>query len=181
MIRNTDTLLDYEAGRKPAIAQLLANLLTTSEDDINAAPVLKWIRQALLGRRKKLLAEAAFNGLPIIDGWTPDPPGEARRWMAPDTFVDIDRGGAVQVVHNRLIWLPRTGGGIWYETMFSKLIDHRAISLSAAVGPMTKSQYSEAFRADAARNCPADAPAIMQTQNGGADSVLAQYGVRFSR
>jgi hypothetical protein len=180
MNRNIDTMLDYEASRKPVVAQLLANLLTTSDADINATPsILKWIRQALIKRKTKLLAEAAFNGLTIIDGWTPDPPGEVRRWMAPDMFVNIDRGGAVQVVHNRLIWLPQNGG-VWYETMFSKLIDHRVFSLSVTVGQMKKTQYVEAFKKDAALNCPDGTPGII-AQNGGENNLLVRYGVRFSR
>ena len=144
MKRDIETMLDYEAKRRPQVADLLSNVNRMSDEDINNAPVLKWIKQAILSRKNKAIQADAharlMATLEIVEGFTPDPTGEIRRWISENAYISLDRG-AIEVRTNRLIWLPKTGG-IWIATVFAKVIDRLVFSQSVPVRIASKSEYS---------------------------------------
>jgi len=168
-------MLVYEANRRPKLAAMLQSILNHSPEDIENSGFPKWIRQALLGKIGQA-AQAVVdvkNYDNIVDGVMPDPLGELRRWMGGDTFIRIDRGQSLQINSGALVWLPYTGG-VWIETVFSRLIDPRLTTAQPA-GLINKSGYTTAYKALIAHLV--DAPI---TGGGSANHPLAAYGVRFS-
>jgi hypothetical protein len=146
MPRDILALLAYEAKRRPAIGQLVAEIDTLSEDEINAASVpLPWMRQALLllkrNRAEAALAESVEPF--VIEGVVPDPLGEMRRWEAPDRYVKVGRS-YLEIKYGQMFWLDANGG--WIDTIRLATVDPSLIQHSVSCGMVTRSVYNRAVR-----------------------------------
>jgi len=176
MNRDISSMLAYEAKRQPALQQILNNLSDYTEKEIEQAPFLKWIRQALLAKKRQFLTQA--NLPDIVDGQMPDPIGYMHRWIGAETFVRTSvSGGAIQVNPNDLIWFPLTGG-VWIETVFSKAFESRLLPLTRSEGMVSKSGYIAAYKAQRERLMALVPPSVGQSQDSSL-GILASYGVRF--
>lgn len=142
MFRDPITLLDYEAKRKPALARLLAEIDTLSEEAIGAAPVLPWMRKALLAlKRQRQTAdiEADVIACTVMDQ-VPDPIGEMRRWEGPDGFVKIGRT-QLEMRLGQLVWIDATG--VWIDTIHTPLVD-QFLPFTTSCGAVSRSGYMQA-------------------------------------
>ena len=58
-------MLAYEAKKNPKIAEMLDNISMYSVEEIQTAPFMKWIRQAILAKKKyieeKIISFCTFN------------------------------------------------------------------------------------------------------------------------
>lgn len=154
MPRDILALLDYEAKRRPAIGQLVAEIDTLSDDAIRAASVpLPWMRQALL-LLKRTRAEAALTESIepyVVDGVVPDPVGEMRRWEAPDSYVKVGRSH-LEIRYGQMFWLD--AGGVWIDTIRVATVDPLLIQHSVSCGMVTRSAYIRAVCERTQRLCP---------------------------
>jgi hypothetical protein len=117
-MRDLITMLIYESGRTPLLAGLMAQIDQLSDDDIVAAPILNWMRQAL-----KLLRAERMSGRMlvqvqqfVVDSISVDAIGELRVWGAPTRFLPLDRG-QLQIVPGALLWFPAVG--VWIDSIFT--------------------------------------------------------------
>lgn len=183
MTRDPQSLLAQEAKKRPVLADAIDRLDSLSPEDIMALPLIKWMRQALLSRQRLSSRQAVWNDTEmaleghVVHGVNPDPLGEMRRWIGPDTFLRMDRG-ETEIRTGWLVWLPQTGG-LLFQTMFSCRVDPRIAMQSVPAGTTTRSGYTLAYKAEVAARAPADAPVIFS--NAGSGSTLSQYGVRIFR
>ncbi|CAM6054972.1 unnamed protein product [Sphagnum tenellum] len=87
----------------PELALMIQHIQNYSAHEINHTNFPKWIRQALLLRKKQYDANIesdrilASNADYIVDGNTPDPLGEMRRWVGGTQFIKINHGGSINV------------------------------------------------------------------------------------
>lgn len=143
MIRDTSVLLDYEAKRNPILANFIKNIETVSLDEIKAAQLMPWMRQALLGMKKQastaIAAEELLSRLKIIDGKMPDPVGEMRRWVADNMYVGLTRGH-LEMRCGDLIWLDGKGGA-WIDTIHVPVIDPKLMVNSTSCGAVSRLAY----------------------------------------
>ena len=151
MMRNTKSLLAYEAKKKPHIAALVERLATMDESEINALPVIKWIRLALLSEKKEILELSNIANILansddyFVFGFSNNPRGKIFRWTGPSTFLNIDRGNSLELRENKLIWYPDSGG-IWYETLYSSVVDHRIEHNSIFIRSASKLDYTKQYK-----------------------------------
>lgn len=143
-------LLIYEAKRRPPVAELVERVTTMTDADIDAAVVpMLWYKRALKELRREknegdLIARmTALIEKHVVDGVMPDPMGETRQWLGGATFLNIDRGGQIEVKPNDLLWLP-DNGGIWIGTVYAKVVDPRVHVSSQSLGRSPKSGYINA-------------------------------------
>jgi hypothetical protein len=171
----------YEIKRRPALAAMVEAIDTTTRFQIEASGFPKWIRQALIQmqEQKKKDIESAYllakNSELIVDGYRPDPEGQMNQWTGPDAYVRLDRGSSLQVCYGQYLWFPKTGG-VWIETIFSKMIDPRVFKDTRIIGMVLKSEYIRTYKEFTAKINPGEHPVIMA--QGGNISPLARYGVR---
>lgn len=156
MPRDLLSLLNYEARRRPELADLVtqAELGMLDESAIAVAPVkLPWMRQALrmLNQKHEHEALTALVQQWVVDGLTADPLGETRRWEGGSTFIQVGRT-QLQIEWGQLIWLQPNG--VWIDTIWSAVIDPLLLRQTAGCGMMRRSEYLAAVRDRARQLCP---------------------------
>jgi hypothetical protein len=181
MYRDTKSLLESEKKKKPEIAALFEQDL--SLEDIEALKIPKWIRQALVKEKKQKMREADIMArMKIVDSVNPEIYGEIRRWGCCDTFIRVDRGGAIEVKADKLIFLPTTGG-VWVETAFSAFVDPIVYRTQIITTNSSRTDYTMKYKQELAARFP-DAPLLFEppvTGSAGRQTMgkLAAHGVRF--
>jgi hypothetical protein len=146
-------MLDYEARRRPELADLVAKIDLLDEDAIRAAPVkLPWMREALLMLKREHQRDllAATLDQWVVNGYNADPLGEMRRWESGNTFVRVGRT-QLEISCGQLIWLQN---GVWIDTIWSAAIDPLLISETTKCGTVRRSDYLMAVRNRARQLCP---------------------------
>jgi len=182
MIRDTKTLLAYEAKKRPNLQSLINRLPNVTDEEIEKSGLIKWIRQALYKIKKdnqeKIKNQKISNDIEkfIVDGHIPDPLGNMYRWTGPDMFIQIERGNMLEVRNNSLIWLP-IKGGIWIENLFCRFIDPKVLINSKLIKLISKSEYTNFYKSEQLSLMSLDATVIMTSKD--ANNTLAIYGVRF--
>lgn len=173
-------MLTYEAKRRPEIAVLMERAVNMTEAEIDAANVpLPWFRNALkqhaAKERMKLLATSAV----YREGFRKDEEGELLEWIAPDGYVDVDRGGGIFMQTGSFLWADARG--IWAGTAFSKHIDPTIFHKTVSRGRVPRSVFLARMRdvsnqsaAYATPMGPVAEPAAEPTARG----ALAAFGVR---
>jgi hypothetical protein len=118
------SLLEYEAKRRPEIQEMMDNLESMSDQDIERAVVpLPWFRQALrqlkgerLAEARRLAAELFANGATL--SVNPDPMGRTGYWGSNESWIPTTTGRtSILVKSNYPLWFPDTGG-VWIDTVF---------------------------------------------------------------
>lgn len=166
-MRNKIDLLRYEAKRKPELAALIARAHQLTDEEIDAAPVLKWMKSALRTVRRKTQDDEEVKRLMmsieehIVDFITPDPVGKMFRWDGAETFIYFGKSELL-VPTGALLWMSDSQPGIWYETAFAKQIDRRLLDGLRIVGVRTKSQYGQDCKAAALARYDASPDARMK-------------------
>lgn len=148
--RDPITLLQYEAKRQPELAAIIDRLPGMSEDDIKNCKVkLPWMRRALLELRQRKLHDAMNDTIITwaIDGRTPDPMGEIRRWTGDPVFVRVGRT-EIEIKPGELLWF--SADGVWIDSIHSRYVDP-ILAQCLPLGKMTRSEYLNAVR-DRVRN-----------------------------
>jgi len=150
MFRDPLTMLNYEAKRRPEIAQLVAQVDCLSEDDIQRAPVkLPWVRQALLALKHQhatAIREAEIDRVletASVCSQLPDPVGAMHRWQGPPCFIKIGRT-QLEVQDGQLVWFD--GNGVWLDTIYTTVIDPVLHQYTVLCGQVTRSAYIRAVR-----------------------------------
>jgi hypothetical protein len=162
MMRDPIVLLNYEAGRRPELAQLMAEIDRLTVAEIEAAQVpLPWMRSALLTlkQQRQYHAWAATADEWAQDGTTTDPVGTVRRWIGSDAYVRVGRTELL-IKYGELIWADRSG--IWIDTIHTTHVDPKIKTNTVPQGKMTRSAYNLAIR-NKARGGQEPAP-VEQTQ-----------------
>lgn len=190
MHRSPEALLAYEARRRPDVADLVERAESLTDAEIDAAPVLPWIRNAVRDLRAKKRSDAvAARMVAAIEAGAFDtsapvaePLGDMRQWTGDRTFVRVDRGGQIEMEPGELFWLP-PNGGVWIGTIYAKTVDPHLLTSSTACGRITHSGYRTARREHANANCPADAPVIDLTADPKrpmtpSQNLATRFGVR---
>lgn len=148
MFRDSKTLLQYEAKRSPALADMIANIHLMSKADIKAARIMPWIRQALLDLKRTDDQEHLAVDLEpyIVDSVVPDPVGETRRWISGTTYIKVGRRKALlEITSGQLIWIDGNGG-VWIDTVYSEVIDPSLLAYTESSGMMTRLAYLSILR-----------------------------------
>jgi hypothetical protein len=181
-MRTLSTMLDFEAGRNPELAQLVERAATLTDEEIAQAPGLAWIGKALTERRQKARGDLLRSEIePLIEiTFAEETPGNARRWPLESTFMRFGRS-ELMIDTATLLWFPEAGG-VWCDSTFSPSIDPR-LTACVSEGQMMRAQYLELRRQDKLRACPIDAPVLSMnpTAVSERDVTLARYGVRIQR
>lgn len=147
MIRDTESLLQYEIKKNSKLANIYNNLVDFSEQQIESLKFMKWVRQALI-KKKKDLENTYITGMLekyIIDGYMPDPIGMMYRWLGINEFVYVDRGSMIEMKYGDLIWFPKTRG-VFIENLFSQYIDARLLNKTEKIQEISKKNYDKAYR-----------------------------------
>ena len=87
----------------------------------------------------------------VLEGVTPDPIGEMRRWEAPDRYVKVWRS-YLEIKYGQTFWLD--AGGAWIDTIRVATIDPLLLKHSVSCGTVTRSAYIQAVRERTQRLCP---------------------------
>jgi len=145
MIRDIQAMLAYECKRRPELAAF-AERVDLSDEEIDNYPVaMPWMRKALHDLKQKRSysrMEASADDW-VVDGRSTDPIGLVRRWTGADTFVQVGRTQLL-VTTGSLFWLDRSG--IWFDTIFTTVVDPAIKANSVPAGEATRSQYIEMLR-----------------------------------
>jgi hypothetical protein len=147
-------MLDYEAKRRPALAQLITDIDNLSVEAIQAAKVpLPWIRKALLDLKRHSTNRALAVSLEpwLVDGTMADPVGEMRRWEGGNSYVRIGRT-QLEMCHGQLLWVGATG--LWIDTVHTTIVDPQLVRHTVGCGSVTRSAYMLAVRTRARELCP---------------------------
>ena len=150
MIRDSISMLQYEAKRNPELASIVNNINFVSVEEIQNLKKMSWIRNALLELKKKNIFSNLSNDLnSILDNkqqmYYPDLSGETRRWVGGDTYIKMGKSHAlIEIRTNQMVWFGPNG--IWLDTIHSKTIDPMFYSNTVVIGKMTKLEYFEAER-----------------------------------
>lgn len=188
-MRTPQTLLSYEATRKPLVADLVARVSTLTDQEINDAAVLPWIRAALREKRElvryQMKLEHVSDSLTIIDSTVEDPMGSIQTWAGEAEWVSINGRGELQVNRGELVWLPDTGG-VWIDTIFITKPNEAFYQKLSFVQQGTKSQYT-AMRKDKIMRAAIN-PQVIDLTGSNPKAVtnphigaLAALGVQFSK
>ena len=190
--RDTRTLLEYEAKRRPVLAKLLERVAFLSDEEIEGADLpLSWMRIALRRQRdeaayQRRLREAEITmQADVIQGTTPDPVGTICEYVGGDFFMKART--LIEVRTGTLVFLPESGG-LWLDHSFYA---ERDPALLAALRPVEHGKRDRYFdmRRERLLRLHGDAPVIDLTgerQGGGpvqseAVSRLGALGVRIGR
>ena len=150
MIRDSLSMLQYEAKRNSELASIIQNINFISEEEIKNLKKISWIRNALLLLKKKNNFSNLSHALnSILDNkqqmYYPDLYGETRRWVGGDAYIKMGKNHAlIEIKTNQMVWFGPNG--IWLDTIYSKIIDPMFYSNTISVGKMSKLEYFEAER-----------------------------------
>lgn len=157
--RDIVALLRAEAKRKPAIAQLMNDVVDMTDEQIAALKVpLPWYRVALKKCRDlKINAQttervSAIIANSVVEVFINDTDGSMRQFTGDTQFIKVARGGDVEIKCGTLIWFPLSGG-VWIDTLFSSTIDP-ALGQSTFVGEINKQGYITARAEQRSKNAP---------------------------
>lgn len=178
-MRSIENMLAYEAKKKPVVADLVARADALSDEEIDSAPVLPWIKDAVRSLRADKEHEVFASELLslVIDGVREDVIGEVREWIQAETYVNLDRGGQLLVNPGDIVFLP-TAGGVWIDTIFSRNVDKRLSQATKPLLMMRKSEYTTKIRE---RRLSRYGDFLPETTGPQPPSALSRLGVRFSR
>jgi hypothetical protein len=144
------TLLHSEAKRKPELAALIDRVQDLTEEEIDAAPGLPWVKKALREMRGPFGGEDNYNLalariLPHIrNGVVPDGEGTLSQWVT-DGWATIDRNNQLLMTPGALVWFPDTGG-CWIGSIFTHTITSAFLNNTRLMRRCTKSDYALAQR-----------------------------------
>lgn len=176
-MRNLLKLLEYEAKKRPMIAELVNRIETMSDDDITKANVpLPWFRKALtmLREQKRLNMD-----IQIKISYTPDISGEVREWFGGDIFLKRHKGSMIFIHDGDLLWFPITGGW-WQESVFSLTVENHVLNYSKPLGDFKRSEYFDLIQKRLREKYGDFVETIGESRiTTPAQSLIEQYGVRF--
>jgi len=176
-------MLDYEAKRRPEIAQYIEDLPNMSSDDIDQLIVpLPWYRKALHERKATLETKRiAFELDEKSVYWTTIKIiGDVYAWNGPPMNIRIVNGYESQfdIRPGQLILLT-TSGDAWFESIFSKTFDITHIQYLRLIKQnVDRGEYLRMVSEELQETYP-HAPLMIDLTNGQSRSPLAS--VRFSR
>ena len=136
-------MLDYEAKRRPEIADVIDRLGEMTDDEIKAVKVpLPWVTKALLAKCEEIrLAKMVIKS---NNGFVDDPIGIVKCWPFMEQWVPLNAaGGQLLVKENDLVFFVNNGcwlGTIWCQVVPTILANCRPVREAS------KSQYSEILR-----------------------------------
>lgn len=134
-------MLDYEAKRRPHIADAIKKIDTMSLEEVKGIKVpLPWFTRALI-ERKHLLQGAKLADR-VRRGHVDDPTGYVLRWTGQETWFQLPRSNHILVRPGDIIF--RTNDGYWIDSIWTTSISH--LHLFEFVENCTKSQYSISVR-----------------------------------
>lgn len=142
--RDPIVLLRNEARKKPHIAELVSNVHNMSASDISEAKVLPWIKTALFDMKRIENEKHQYANMmtymadKIIDGKSPDPIGETRRWIGGEQYIKMDRS-SIEIKTGQYVWFDQTG--VWLDTLHSKTIDQNLYRNTESCGQMSRGDY----------------------------------------
>lgn len=150
-MRTLINLLQYEATRKPKVADLVARAADLTDEEIATADVpLPWFRKALVELRQKMKDEAFFASISfadiepyVTDGYVEDGLGDIRRWQGGDQWVNLPRDNQLLVKEGMLMWFP-VSGGVWIDSVFVANPAGFLVTNSIFVARCGKTQYAHA-------------------------------------
>jgi len=161
--RDIVALLRAEAKRKPAIAQLMNDVVGMTDEQIAALKVpLPWYRVALKKCRDlKISAETTQRVSEIVSNavvevFINDIDGTMRQFTGDTQFIKVARGGDVEIKYGTFIWFPHAGG-VWIDTLFSSTIDPK-LAESTFIGDINKQGYINARAEQRSKNAPVNVP-----------------------
>ncbi|RYD77090.1 MAG: hypothetical protein EOP84_16020, partial [Verrucomicrobiaceae bacterium] len=110
-IRGRDplSLLRYEAGRNPELANLCEKVGILEDSDIDCLPYLLWIRNALkqlAAQKRSAKVSASVSetiAANVVDGVTPDLAGVVYEYTGDPVFVSTTSSGEIQVPTGKLV------------------------------------------------------------------------------
>jgi len=167
-------MLEYEAKRRPAVAELVARIPDMTVDEIETVKVpLPWYRQALKQMRRQyehgLLSDEI--DLHVSDRYQADPDGWMCTYTGETAFIHIDRGSQLQVETGTLVFFPKKGG-VWIDLLFSGKLDEYLKACCRVVKETTLTNYKQARSDQRTRNCPPDAPVIDMTGKSATEKTV---------
>lgn len=113
-----------------------------TDEEIESVRVpLPWYRNALRQMREEkqkimMMADVVANS---EFGVVNDIEGEIHEWRQGTEFVDVGRGGGLEITPGKLVFFPTTGG-VWIDTLFCEKIDPKLV-LSYRIGHGTRTDY----------------------------------------
>lgn len=144
MTRNLESCLVYEAKKHQYIADLVDNIDTLTDTDIENAQVKPWIKKALRKHKSSFVPVFTLDETRVRTGVVPDPMGKMFTWNVLE-HIPI-RNGSLEVTSGQLVWIPDTEDGIWFDTIFIPLVH----SLNCTfVKNCSKLEYKRAVRSRA--------------------------------
>jgi hypothetical protein len=188
-MRTPESLLAYEASRKPIVADLVNRCEILTDDEINQAEVLPWIKKLLLEKREMSRYRSHLSKfeseMVIKTSIVPDPAGTIYYWNGDDEWIQLDGPTMLMIRYGDLIWCPDSGGA-WIDTIF--VSRPMFLNRSVFVQRSSKLEYIVMRKEKLSKNC-GSAPIIDLTgaDAGGASgnytmpSALSNLGVRFTR
>lgn len=185
-IQRTYAELTRANGRvNVAVQQHIDNIDSLTEQQIDTLPLQPYLRQGLkdIKRQKVAATDTTAIEARIKIETLSSVEGDIRRWTGDRTFIAIEHGGSVEILPNKLVWFPSTGG-FWYETIFAKTIAPQLFN-TVFVKKGRKLDYMTMYRneingnVDDARNSIID---MTGNQKVGLTNSLAHLpGVRIGR
>lgn len=161
--RDIFSLIEYEAERDDALAELVQRAAQMTDAEIDSSPVkLPWMRKALRAIRERdgsYALEAAILRHVAVE-YTADPWGEIRQWQAGSTFVRIGSANGritssqLEIKCGELVWFDASG--VWIDTIYSKHVDPALYQNTMSVRRATKTEYMRAVRERLVHNAPSD-------------------------
>lgn len=154
MLRDPQSLLIYEAKKRPALSEIMNNIDKTTFEEIEALSYLKWIRQALANhKRTKARQEQSRDAQANAEAWLdqhapdgsterPEPSGRTFRWTDQPRFIRFN-ASLLEITTGKLLWFPNDGGML-SDGMFSPTIDPTVWRSVQSVSVMTRSAYMHA-------------------------------------
>ena len=139
-------LLQSEAKRKPELAALIERAHSLTDDEIDAAPGLPWVRKALRELRGHVEDpnQTARILACVKTSWNPDGEGTLAAWQT-DGWVMVERDNQLLMTPGELVWFPDSGG-CWIGSVFTRMVTSSFLANTRQIGRTTKSGYSVARR-----------------------------------
>lgn len=141
MNRDLVKMLEYEAKRRPEIAEMMARESMT-EDEIRTASVpLPWFRQALIMYFRRKTVDSLI-GNHVTFGFNPNPVGNIMKWTGGETFVPINQKSEIQMKPGDLFWVGDSGE-VWLDTIQMEKLPEGVLDTGER---RTKVEYSALVR-----------------------------------
>lgn len=139
-------LLDYEAKRRPEIAEIMTRVASMTDAEIDALNLpLPWFRKALREERDRLSNLSMTSGVyaHTIFGETDNQEGVIWQWTADATFVPVGKG-AIEIKIGDLILI--TEQGFWFGASLHPPCPIDITQRCRRIGPSTYQDYRLKYR-----------------------------------